>query len=80
MRIHELKTVHPFFEEVASGAKTFEIRVNDRDFQAGDTLLLRQWDDETQQFGQKILVRTVTYILQDERFLPPGYCCMSIGL
>lgn len=38
---HELKTLPPFFEKVVSGEKTFEVRVNDRDYQAGDFLLLK---------------------------------------
>lgn len=40
---HELKTLTQFFPFVKSGAKTFEIRLNDRNFQVGDTLLLREW-------------------------------------
>lgn len=78
MRYHELKTISPFFEDVANGTKTFEIRRNDRDFQAGDVLILRQWNERDQMFGQRLVVRRVTCVLQDERFLPPGYCCMGI--
>ena len=41
-RQHELKTDPAVYDAVASGAKTHEIRRNDRDFQVGDTLLLRK--------------------------------------
>lgn len=41
---HELKTVQPFFDQVVSGAKSFEARRHDRDFRAGDLLLLREWN------------------------------------
>lgn len=78
MRHHVLKTVSPFFEDVANGSKPFEIRLNDRDYQAGDILILRQWDEKEKMFGQRLVVRRVIYVLQDERFLPPGYCCMGI--
>lgn len=78
MRVHELKTIQPFFDDVARGIKTFEIRLNDRGFQAGDILLLREWDEDADKFGQRIVVRTVAYVLQDERFLQPGYCCMGL--
>lgn len=39
---HELKTDPEVFDDVASGAKTHEIRRNDRNFQVGDGLLLRK--------------------------------------
>ena len=76
--VHMLKTISPYYEAVASGEKTFEIRKNDRGFRVGDALILRHWDDVRQMYtGYEINV-TVIYILQDERFLPQGYCCMAI--
>lgn len=40
---HELKTLTQFFPFVKRGEKNFEIRVNDRNYQVGDTLRLREW-------------------------------------
>lgn len=40
---HELKTWPEFFDAVASGAKTFEVRRDDRGFQVGDRLVLLRW-------------------------------------
>lgn len=42
MKQHVLKTDPEYFEAAASGSKTFEIRRNDRDFQVGDLLTLRE--------------------------------------
>lgn len=44
MRTHELKTWPRYFERVKNGTKTFEVRNNDRDFQAGDRVVLKEFD------------------------------------
>ena len=33
-----------YFESIWDGSKTFECRLNDRDFHTGDYLLLQEWD------------------------------------
>jgi hypothetical protein len=42
--LHELKTWPGYFERIEDGTKTFEIRRNDRGFQTGDVLQLREYD------------------------------------
>lgn len=42
--IHILKTDPPFFHSVWKGTKTFEVRKNDRNFQVGDGLCLKEHD------------------------------------
>jgi hypothetical protein len=43
---HELKILPAYFEAVIDGRKTFEIRKDDRGFQSGDTVTLREYDPE----------------------------------
>ncbi len=65
MKMHGLKTWPDFFEAIVDGRKTFELRVNDRGFQTGDQLHLREWDPRklaNSYTGRTFLVE-VTYIL-----------------
>jgi len=43
---HELKIWPQYYGRVADGSKTFEVRQNDRGFQAGDIVELREWDPQ----------------------------------
>ncbi|MDO5653628.1 MAG: DUF3850 domain-containing protein [Brachymonas sp.] len=40
---HNLKLQQPHFEEVARGAKPFEIRFDDRGYKSGHRVCLREW-------------------------------------
>lgn len=40
--IHELKTDPKVFEDIISNGKNFELRKNDRNFQVGDLLILKE--------------------------------------
>lgn len=41
---HELKIWPQYFCRVKDGSKTFEVQDNDRGFQPGDTVILREFD------------------------------------
>lgn len=60
-KIHALKTLPEYYRDVVAGVKTFEIRKNDRGFQVGDALILREFDPETGYTGDMIS-RNITYI------------------
>lgn len=75
---HTLKILPEFFDASFSGKKTFEIRVNDRDFKVGDIILLKEWDGE--KYTGRQMAKRITYILQNaEQYgLMPGYCILSL--
>lgn len=76
MKTHELKILPEYFKAVIEGVKTFEIRLNDRGFKVGDTLVLREFDPKTKCFSGRTRERVVTYISDYEQ--KPGYVVMAI--
>jgi hypothetical protein len=64
--IHELKTWPEYYASVESGEKTFEVRKNDRCFQVGDILHLREYSIETMSYTGKECFREVAYILHGQ--------------
>lgn len=92
MTHHILKCWPPFYDAVASGAKTFELRLDDRGFQKGDTLeLLRTLDDDWEVVARvrqedsasaplHTLTRTVTYCLHGPKFgLTAGWVILALS-
>lgn len=78
-KLHDLKTWPVYFREVESGVKTFEVRRDDRDFEAGDELLLREWHPETGYTGRSVR-RVVSYVLAEFAGIAPGYVCMALAV
>lgn len=82
MTDHVLKTIDRYFDAIADGSKTFEVRKNDRAFQKGDTLYLQRW--ENTRFGLResvpgqMLLAKITYVLQGGQFgIEPTYCVLG---
>ena len=75
---HELKILPQWFEDVISGCKNFEIRKNDRHFEVGDMVLLREWNG-TEYTGRGIFKR-IKYIYHGtgEYGLQEGYCILGL--
>ena len=79
MTTHVLKTWPGWFEPIRSHKKRFEVRLNDRDFQTGDTLYLQEWDPRTEQYTGRHEIRLVTFVLQGPSFgIEQDYVVMSI--
>ena len=74
---HELKTIQPYFEDVANGIKTFEIRKNDRNFKIGEELELQEFVEPETYTGRNIRA-DITYIVDDPRFCKEGFVVLGI--
>jgi hypothetical protein len=83
MNTHRIKTLSPYFRDVKSGRKNFELRKNDRDYQIGDIVILEEWiPDEifTGGYTGQVLAMRIKYILSNcEEFgLIDGYCILGL--
>lgn len=88
MSEHTLKTLERYWDAVADGRKTFEVRKNDRAFQTGDILVLEKWDNDGRYyltepgdaFEPMKLRKRITYLLQGGQFgIKPGYCVLGLA-
>lgn len=78
MKVHNLKIKPQYFKDVISGLKTFEVRKNDRNFEVGDIITLREFENG-KLTGKSINVEIV-YILNDEEYCKPGYVVLGFKL
>lgn len=74
---HYLKIWPDFFTALVDGDKNFELRKNDRSFQVGDILHLREYDPVTKTYSGHEAVRWVTYVLAHQ---PDAGCAATFGL
>lgn len=77
-KLHELKTVQPYFDAVWNQQKPFELRKNDRGFKEGDYLLLREYDPDTGYSGRSVRA-LVTFVTEYPDALRPGFVALGIS-
>ena len=71
---HEIKIRPEYYKAVIAGMKTFEIRLDDRNYEVGDEVRLMEWDEEG--FTGRYCTVTITYVLKNvpKYGLQKGYC------
>jgi hypothetical protein len=77
---HSLKCWPQYFFPMVMGEKRCEVRLDDRGFDMGDDLILREWRPDTQDYtGHEIKV-WVSHILRagDVPGIQPGYVVMTV--
>jgi len=79
---HELKVHSQFWQAIRNGSKPFDVRINDRKFNVGDTCRLREYDPSFGYKGDYYELR-ITYIMAHEDFplgVQRGYVVLGFGL
>lgn len=85
MSAHGLKTWPVYFQAIIDGRKNFEVRYDDRGFQTGDTVILREYDPDriaTPYSGREVHA-TIGYVLHNTpprsaQALTTGYVVFSL--
>lgn len=60
----EKKIWPEYFDKIASGEKTFELRLADWKCNPGDILVLREWDPKTKEYTGRQIEKEATYVLK----------------
>lgn len=86
MTVHYLKSQPQFYQEIIAGRKTHDLRKNDREFNIGDYIVLREWSELDGYTGGVATVE-ITYITDVDSpcayspaALHPAFCILSIKL
>ena len=77
--IHEVKSWPDQFQALMDGEKRHEVRVMDRDYQAGDWLYVREWNPAQEDYTGRQVFREITHITWPGEFgLPDGLGVLSV--
>lgn len=79
-RVHDLKVWPEFFLPIVRGEKTCDVRLDDREYAAGDVLRLREYDPQTNLYTGRETARRVTHVLRGGSFgIAPEYVVLSMA-
>ena len=73
MAIIKKKTWPEEFNEVSSGKKKFDLRLNDFEAKEGDTLILEEWDPKIKEYTGREIEKKITFVWKfktDQTFWP----------
>lgn len=75
---HNIKLSSLYFDDVASGRKSFEIRYNDRPYTLGDKICFQEVDEIGSLYTGRKFIATITYLLNNARYCKEGYVTFSL--
>jgi hypothetical protein len=64
----QLKSTQDYFAYIWNGVKPFEVRINDRNFQAGDIYYIREYEPTFRRYTGRWVMVEITYVLSLEYF------------
>lgn len=76
LKTHYIKLASQYYDAVERRLKTFEVRVNDRDYRLHDWLVLREWDGKC--YTGRECVRQISYMCELDSIGWKGWVAMSI--
>lgn len=77
--LHEIKCWPEFFGKIALREKEFELRKNDRDYQVGEIIKIREYVPNKQRYTGSFVLREISYMLTNTEFgLKEGYCILQL--
>lgn len=79
MKVISIKTINPYFTLVWNDKKPFEIRFNDRDYQTGDILILREYG-YIYGFSGKIIISEILEVIKFPDILRDNYVAFGINI
>jgi hypothetical protein len=79
MTVHELKIWPEFFTEIQKGQKKFEVRRDDRKFEVGDLLHLKEWEPLTKKYSGRECCTEVEYKMHGGTWgIREDFCVLGI--
>jgi hypothetical protein len=75
---HDIKCWPPYFQAIRRKEKNFDVRRDDRGYQKGDTVRLREWDPAAVRYSGNDEHRKIKFILTGGQFgIEPGYVVLG---
>lgn len=76
VKCHNIKLESEYFDKVKYGRKTFEIRLNDRDYQEGDFVVLHEFNKDRHKHAGETIQRRIGFVTDYEQ--KAGYVVFSL--
>lgn len=64
MKTHVVKIWPEYFHEVQTGEWPLDLRIDDRGYTKGDSLMLREWDPVTMEYTGKMTCKKIVHVLK----------------